>query len=82
MLSHCCRAPLDLSWGHTVCTACWRTVSTPPVVQRRDLIAWLFPPESKARPTSAPVFVRYGRNLERSEGGVRGRPDGWFWCDA
>lgn len=82
MPSPCCHAPTSVdAWGIVLCTSCWATVPEKRL-QERDIIAWLFPPEQKPRPTCEPVFVRYGQKLERLEGGVRGKPDGWFWCDA
>lgn len=80
-VSSCCRAPIDTDgWGGVLCSRCW--AFTVPSQVRRDLIGWLFPAETRARPTGEAVFVRYGGKLEvLRPSAVRGHPDGWFWID-
>jgi len=82
MISPCCEVRTERDgWGHTICTRCWGIVRMRP--RAKDIIDWLFPPESGERPQGEPVFVRYGNRIELlNPGAIRGKPDSWSWTGA
>lgn len=80
-MSPCCGFPIYDSWGQKLCSSCWQTVDQPAQIKQRDLITWLFPPETQPRIEGETVFLRYGKRLTVASK-TRGRPDAWFWSDA
>ncbi|MDB5448406.1 MAG: hypothetical protein JWQ97_3723 [Phenylobacterium sp.] len=82
-LSTCCGAEVDCDgFGTIICAKCGDYTVARRVV-KRDLIEWLFKPETGPRPKGEAVFIRRGRSIALEQpGAVRGKPDGWSWGGA